>query len=88
MASEDACNPYNLNPIGRLVDYAYSGCEPGVWDGPGLRHDKEEHGVHELSEIDLIKLNEAFAAQALAVMDACKSKNLSRKLGLEKYSGK
>ena len=45
-------------------------------------------GAPELSEVDLIELNEAFAAQALAVMDACKSEKFCHeKLGLEKVLG-
>ena len=45
-------------------------------------------GAPELDEVDIIELNEAFAAQALAVMDACKSEKFCHeKLGLSKVLG-
>lgn len=90
VASEDACKKYDLNPIGRLIDYAYSGCQPermGLGPAYALAKGRKQ-GAPELSEIDLIELNEAFAAQALAVMDACKSEKFCHeKLGLEKVLG-
>ena len=90
VASEGACNRYGIDPIGRLIDYAYSGCEPqrmGLGPAYALAKGRTQ-GTPELSEIDLIELNEAFAAQALAVMDACKSEKFCHeKLGLEKVLG-
>ena len=90
VASEDACKKYDLNPLGRLIDYAYSGCQPermGLGPAYALAKGRKQ-GAPELSEIDLIELNEAFAAQALAVMDACKSEKFCHeKLGLEKVLG-
>jgi acetyl-CoA C-acetyltransferase len=63
-------------PLGRLVAYSHAGVEPrimGMGPAPAVRKVLERAGL-KLDEIDVIELNEAFAAQALAV---------SRELGLD-----
>src|SRR5262249_49491345 len=58
-----------LKPLGRLVDYAFGGVEPqvmGIGPVPAIRSVLQKTGLS-LDEIDVIELNEAFAAQALAV---------------------
>jgi acetyl-CoA C-acetyltransferase/acetyl-CoA acyltransferase len=53
-------------PLGRLADYAYTGCDParmGLGPVPAIR--KTGRSV---AEADLIEINEAFAAQVLAVL--------------------
>jgi acetyl-CoA acetyltransferase family protein len=90
VANEDACNRYGLSPIGRLIDWAYAGCEPSRMGlGPAYALAKGRvQGAPELSEIDLIELNEAFAAQAIAVMEACRSEKFCHeKLGLDRTLG-
>lgn len=90
VASEAACSLHGLSPIGRLVDWAYSGCEPermGLGPAYALAKGRKQ-GAPELSEMDLIELNEAFAAQAIAVIEACRSTNFCRdKLGLSERLG-
>lgn len=59
-----------LLPLARLVGYAYAGVEPkymGVGPVPAVRNLLERTGLT-LDQIDVVELNEAFAAQALAVM--------------------
>jgi acetyl-CoA acyltransferase len=70
LMSESALNRYSVRPIGRFVGYSVAGVPPDIMGiGPvkaipkalaqaGLRQD----------DIDWIELNEAFAAQALAVI--------------------
>jgi acetyl-CoA acyltransferase len=59
-----------LRPLGRLVSYAVTGCLPeemGI--GPLTAIPKAlAHAGLTLADIDLIELNEAFAAQSLAVI--------------------
>jgi acetyl-CoA acyltransferase len=60
----------NLQPLARFVTYAVGGVPPGVMGiGPVAAIPKavQQAGL-KLDGIDLIELNEAFAAQALAVM--------------------
>ena len=63
-------------PLGHLVAYSHAGVEPrimGMGPAPAVRTVLERAGM-KLDDIDVIELNEAFAAQALAV---------SRELGLD-----
>ena len=65
-----AAEKRGLKPIMRLVDYAFAGVDPkymGIGPVPAVRNVLERTGLS-LSDFDLIELNEAFAAQALAVM--------------------
>jgi acetyl-CoA C-acetyltransferase len=59
-----------LKPFARLVSWAFAGVAPelmGIGPVPATRRALERTGL-ELAEMDLIELNEAFAAQALAVL--------------------
>ncbi|OBF77694.1 acetyl-CoA acetyltransferase [Mycobacterium sp. 852002-51613_SCH5001154] len=61
---------YGLKPLVRLVSWAVAGVAPnlmGIGPVPATEAALEKAGLR-LSDIDLIELNEAFAAQALAVM--------------------
>jgi acetyl-CoA acyltransferase len=59
-----------LQPLARLVAYAVTGCLPeemGIGPITAIPKALKKAGL-ELKDIDLIELNEAFAAQSLAVM--------------------
>jgi len=69
IANEDFVKSRNLKPMGRIVSWAYAGVEPeimGIGPVPATRKALERAGL-KLSDIDLIEVNEAFAAQYLAV---------------------
>lgn len=56
-------------PMGRIVSWAYAGVEPelmGIGPVPATRRALETAGLR-LSDIDVVEVNEAFAAQYLAV---------------------
>ena len=58
-----------VKSLGRIVSWAYAGVEPeimGIGPVPAVRKALEKAGL-KLEEIDLIEVNEAFAAQYLAV---------------------
>jgi 3-oxoadipyl-CoA thiolase len=70
VASEEAAKKYGLTPKARIVASAVAGVAPrimGIGPVPATRKVLQRAGVW-LSEIDVIELNEAFAAQALAVL--------------------
>ncbi|MDY7117819.1 3-oxoadipyl-CoA thiolase [Halomonas sp. SSL-5] len=76
VASQSAVEAHGLTPMARILGMATAGVEPrimGVGPVPAVKRLLERTGVS-LDEIDVIELNEAFAAQALACM---------RDLGLE-----
>jgi acetyl-CoA C-acetyltransferase len=58
-----------LKPMGRLVAYSYAGVEPkymGIGPVPAVQALLKKTGLN-LKDIDVFEVNEAFAAQALAV---------------------
>ena len=69
IADEEFVKQHDLSPAGRIVSWAYAGVEPeimGIGPVPATRLALEKAGLA-LNEIDLIEVNEAFAAQYLAV---------------------
>jgi acetyl-CoA C-acetyltransferase len=59
-----------LKPMGRLVAYSYAGVDPkymGVGPVPAVQALLKKTGL-KLKDIDVFEVNEAFAAQALAVV--------------------
>jgi 3-oxoadipyl-CoA thiolase len=74
IASEDAVKKYNLKPIARIVSSAVVGVEPRIMGiGPVEASNKalKKAGLT-MNDMDIIELNEAFAAQALACTRAWK----------------
>ncbi len=59
-----------LSPMARLVGYSYAGVEPkymGIGPVPAVKSLLERTGLT-VDDLDVIELNEAFAAQAIAVV--------------------
>jgi len=75
IASEEAANRHNLKPMARIVSSAIAGVEPRVMGiGPVYASEKAlKRAGLTMDDMDVIELNEAFAAQALAC---------TRKMGL------
>lgn len=70
LASEEAAKKYGLTPLARVVASAVAGVAPrimGIGPVPAVRKVLQKTGL-KLSQIDVIELNEAFAAQSLAVL--------------------
>jgi acetyl-CoA acetyltransferase family protein len=69
ICGEEFVKRRNAKPIGRIVSWAYAGVEPeimGIGPVPATLLALEKAGLR-LSDIDLVEVNEAFAAQYLAV---------------------
>ncbi len=68
LAGEEAIKKYNLKPLARIVSVGISGVEPRIMGiGPIEAANKAlQRAGLSMKDIDLIELNEAFAAQALA----------------------
>lgn len=76
IASEEAIKKYNLKPLARIVSSAVVGVEPSIMGiGPveATKKALAKAGLT-LDQIDIIELNEAFAAQSIACI---------RELGLQ-----
>ncbi|MCH7854792.1 MAG: 3-oxoadipyl-CoA thiolase [Proteobacteria bacterium] len=75
VASDEAVSKYAFKPMARVVTWASAGVEPrimGIGPVPAARTVLANAGL-EIEQMDVIELNEAFAAQGLAVL---------RKLGI------
>ncbi len=71
VASEMQAQKLNLTPMARIVAYASAGVEPrimGMGPVPAIHRALEKARLN-LSDIELFELNEAFAAQSLAVVN-------------------
>jgi acetyl-CoA C-acetyltransferase len=70
VASEDRARLMELAPMAAVVSYATAGVDPrlmGLGPVPAIERALEKAGLA-LKDIDLFELNEAFAAQSIAVM--------------------
>lgn len=68
--SEEMVKEYNLEPIARMVSYAAAGVEPrimGIGPVKAIPKALKQAGLSQ-NDIEQIELNEAFAAQSLAVI--------------------
>ena len=70
IASEDAVKKYSLNPLARISGGATAGVDPRIMGiGPVSATNKLLKRLNmSIGDIDLIELNEAFAAQSLACL--------------------
>lgn len=76
LASEEAVKKYNLKPIAKIAGMAVAGVEPalmGIGPIPASQKALKRAGIT-AADLDLIELNEAFAAQSIPCM---------RELGLD-----
>jgi len=77
VASEEACTAHNLTPLAKVVSYGVSGVDPtimGIGPCPAIRTALQRAGKS-LTDMALVEVNEAFAAQYIAV---------ERELGLDR----
>ena len=68
LASEEAVKEYRLQPMARIVSMAVAGVDPaimGIGPVPATRKALQRAGIN-VTDLDLIELNEAFASQSLA----------------------
>ncbi len=70
VTSDEKANNLGLKPMASIVSYAVAGVDPsimGIGPVPAMQKALDKAGLS-LDEIDLFELNEAFAAQSLAVL--------------------
>lgn len=70
LASEDAVKKYNLKPIARIAGMGIAGVDPavmGIGPIPASQKALKRAGIT-AAELDLVELNEAFAAQGIPCM--------------------
>ncbi|MGL5123285.1 MAG: acetyl-CoA C-acetyltransferase [Fusobacteriaceae bacterium] len=87
LASEEAVEKYNLKPLVEVIGHAQTGVAPELMGlGPVPAIDKVLKSIGmSINDMDLIELNEAFAAQSLGVIkELAKIYNITEKSILEK----
>ena len=70
IANEDAAKSHGLDPLARVLGWAAAGVEPrimGIGPAPASQKVLEQCGMT-IDQMDVIELNEAFAAQGLATL--------------------
>lgn len=85
MCSEEAVKKYNLKPMARMIDFHFHGLEPERMGlGPVMAMDGvlKRTGMN-IDQMDLIEINEAFAAQVLGCLKVAKEKDLAARWGLD-----
>lgn len=85
VASEEAAAAHGWKPLGRLVSYAATGCDPmRMGLGPVRAMEVALHRAGwKLGDADVVEINEAFAAQVLSVMKCLADPASARRAGLE-----
>lgn len=71
VASESMVKEYNLTPLAEIISVASAGVDPnvmGIGPVPASKKALEKANL-KIEDIDLIELNEAFASQAIAVIE-------------------
>jgi acetyl-CoA acetyltransferase family protein len=79
---ESRARELNLKPLGVLSGYAYAGCDParmGLGPVHAMARANEQTGFT-LADADLVEINEAFAAQTLAVIKCAASGDFARRM--------
>ncbi|KAI5636497.1 acetyl-CoA acetyltransferase [Phthorimaea operculella] len=74
LASEEAVKQQGLKPLARLLGWSFTGVDPsimGIGPVPAIQNLLKVTGL-KLDDIDLIEINEAFAAQTLACVKELK----------------
>lgn len=74
VGSEQAAERLGIEPLGRLAAYAYTGCDParmGLGPVHAIARARQLSGLTP-DDADIIEINEAFAAQVLAVLASLK----------------
>jgi len=82
LMEEEHARAHGFTPLARFVAYTTAGVEPerfGIGPVPAIRKVLQRSGLT-LDAMDLVELNEAFAAQVLAVLECAKSEKFARKV--------
>ncbi|MCP4914093.1 MAG: thiolase family protein [Oligoflexia bacterium] len=89
IVSEDALKKYNLEPMARIVDYHFHGLEPErMGMGPLMAMDGVFRRTNmTMDQMDLVEINEAFAAQIIAVRKGLSEQKVADKFGIDKTWG-
>lgn len=91
LMSEDKAKALGYTPLARFASWSYVGCDPAdqLLMGPALAMPQAlARAGYELSDMDLVDMHEAFAAQVLSILSMLASDNFAKaRLGRDKAVG-
>ena len=89
LASEDVVKKYGLEPMAKIISCGFAGLEPErMGMGPLVAINKVLQQTNmNLDQFDLVEINEAFAAQVIAVRKALKDQKAAARFGVESALG-
>ncbi len=89
VCSEAKADTLGLKPLGRMVSHACTGCDPARMGlGPVQASALAlARAGWSLDDLDLVEINEAFAAQTLAVLKCFRDPDAAKRAGLAKPLG-
>lgn len=83
--TESRAEELGLKPMGRLIDYHYSGCDPkrmGLGPAFAIGELKKKTGLAP-EDAEVVEINEAFAAQVLATLKCLESEDFATAMDLD-----
>ena len=86
---ESKANDLGLQPLARIISSGFSGCDPlrmGLGPVHAMAKVLRETNL-QLRDMEIVELNEAFAAQVLACQEALQSPSYSREAGFSETPG-
>lgn len=89
IGSEEKAGLFGKKPLGYIKAFAFSGVEPsrmGIGPAHAIPKVLKKAGM-KLSDIQAVEINEAFAVQVLACLNALGSKEFAQSFGYEGYTG-
>ncbi len=90
VASERRAQDLGIKPLGYIKCFAFAGVEPnrmGIGPAHAIPKALKKAGLN-LQQIQAFEINEAFAAQVIAVLRALESPEFARQFGYEDYTGR
>jgi acetyl-CoA acetyltransferase family protein len=89
VAGEEAMRRNGWKSLGKIKSYAVTGCDPARMGLGPVRaiHDVLHRSGARLDDFDVIEINEAFAAQTLAVLRCLRDPTSARRAGLDEPLG-
>ena len=89
MCSERGVEKYRLKPMARMIDFHFAGVDPkrmGLGPVPAIEGVLRKCGMN-VGQMDLVEINEAFAAQVLSVLKVAKDEQECRRFGCQGVVG-
>ena len=89
LCSKEGLKQTGLEPLGRIIDFAYTGCDPkrmGLGPVSAIHKVNRRTGLG-IEDASIVEINEAFAAQVIACQKALSEPEYAKKAGFQSCTG-